>query len=147
MSGPRELHAGDATFAKSFNKISRGENGEQLTVGSKAPKGREFVTMLLGDVEAGQAWVDIEVMLNELGFYRDDTLRTANQRLELAAQVSAQDANDAERKCQRLEGEVKTMRELLTAWRRMFDGGIASGELGVLRGQTDAVLRDTGEEQ
>lgn len=42
---------------------------------------------------------------------------------------------------QRLEGEVKTMRELLAAWRRMFDGGIASGELGVLRGQTDAALR------
>ena len=36
--------------------------------------------------------------------------------------------------------EIARLRELLTAWRRMFDGGIASGELGVLRGQTDAAL-------
>jgi len=51
---------------------------------------------------------DIETLANEI-----DTLRTANQRLELAAQVSAQDANDAERKCQRLEGEVRALREAL----------------------------------
>lgn len=70
MSGPYDLHAGDATFAKSFSKISRGDNGEQITAGFNAPKGREFVVMLLGDVEKGQSWVDIEKMLNELGFYR-----------------------------------------------------------------------------
>lgn len=42
-------------------------------------------------------------------------------------------------KCAALK-QVDGLRELLTAWRRMFDGGIASGELGVLRGQTDAAL-------
>lgn len=73
MSGPHDLCAGDATFAKSFQKISRGDNGAQMTAGFKAPKGREFVVLLLGDVEAGQSWVDIEKMLNDLGFYRKST--------------------------------------------------------------------------
>jgi len=57
--------------------------------------------------------------------HENDTLRTANQRLE---------------------GEVANYRELLSAWRRMFDGGIATGALGVLRGQTDAALRGSGGE-
>ena len=70
MSSPSTLHPGDATFAKSFTKISRGDNGEQLSAGFKPPKGREFVVLLLGDVENGQSWVDVEKMLNDLGFYR-----------------------------------------------------------------------------
>ena len=35
---------------------------------------------------------------------------------------------------------VEGLRDLLTAWRRMFDAGIGYGDLGVLRGQTDAAL-------
>lgn len=72
MSSPRELYAGDATFAKSFSKVSRGDNGEQLTASFSAPKGREFVVLLLGDVDKGQSWVDVEKMLNDLGFYRKE---------------------------------------------------------------------------
>jgi hypothetical protein len=75
------LHPGDATFAKSFTKISRGDNGAQLSAGFKPPKGREFVVLLLGDVEKGQPWVDVEKMLNELGFYRKDA-STAHQQQE-----------------------------------------------------------------
>ena len=37
--------------------------------------------------------------------------------------------------------QVERLRDLLTAWRRMFDAGIGYGDLGVLRGQTDAALR------
>ena len=40
----------------------------------------------------------------------------------------------------RLEQECERLRDLLTAWRRMFDAGIGYGDLGVLRGQTDAAL-------
>ena len=36
--------------------------------------------------------------------------------------------------------QVEGLRDLLTAWRRMFDAGIGYGDLGVLRGQTDAAL-------
>lgn len=36
--------------------------------------------------------------------------------------------------------EITKLRELLAAWRRMFDGGICSGPLGTLCGQTDAAL-------
>ena len=36
--------------------------------------------------------------------------------------------------------QVERLRDLLTAWRRMFDAGIGYGDLGVLRGQTDAAL-------
>ena len=36
--------------------------------------------------------------------------------------------------------QVEGLRGLLTAWRRMFDAGIGYGDLGVLRGQTDAAL-------
>lgn len=81
MSSPRTLRPGDATFAKSFTKISRGGNGEQLSAGFKPPKGREFVVLLLGDVEKGQPWVDVEKMLNDLGFYRKDA-STAHQQQE-----------------------------------------------------------------
>jgi hypothetical protein len=35
---------------------------------------------------------------------------------------------------------VEKMRDLLAAWRRMFDGGICSGTLGALCDQTDAAL-------
>lgn len=94
-----------------------------------------------------------------------DTIRTANQRLDLeigrlqlivAEQSVRRFVGDGDQRkmdelvaagiradqqeIKRLEGEVANYRELLTAWRRMFDGGIASGELGVLRGQTDAAL-------
>lgn len=76
MSGPRTLHPGDATFSGSFKKISRGDNGQQMTAAFNPPKGREFVVLLLGDVEKGQSWVDVEKMLNDLGFYR----RTGQQQ-------------------------------------------------------------------
>ena len=33
---------------------------------------------------------------------------------------------------------------LLREWRRMFDGGLESGQLGVLRGHTDAALSTIG---
>ena len=33
---------------------------------------------------------------------------------------------------------------LLREWRRMFDGGLESGQLGVLRGHTDAALSTSG---
>ena len=72
MISSRTLHPGDATFAKSFTKISRGDCGAQFSAAFKPPKGRELVVLLLGDVEKGQPWVDIEKMLNELGFYRKD---------------------------------------------------------------------------
>ena len=82
MSSPRTLQPGDATFAKSFTKISRGDNGAQFSAAFKPPKGREFVVLLLGNVEKGQPWVDVEKMLNELGFYRKDD-STAHQQQEV----------------------------------------------------------------
>ena len=72
MISSRTLHPGDATFATSFTKISRGDCGAQFSAAFKPPKGREFVVLLLGDVEKGQSWVDVEKMLNDLGFYRKD---------------------------------------------------------------------------
>lgn len=65
-----ELYEGDCSFAKRFNKITRSDSGEQLTGTFNAPRGREFVVLLLGDVEAGQSAVDINKMLNELGYFR-----------------------------------------------------------------------------
>ena len=75
--------------------------------------------------------------------------------------VSAADYARLEQECERLSNELNNMRiswglmqsereaalkqverlrDLLTAWRRMFDAGIGYGDLGVLRGQTDAAL-------
>lgn len=65
------LDTGDATFASSFTKISRSDDGAQMSASFKPPKGEEFVVLLIGTVPKGQAWVDVEPMLNELGFYRD----------------------------------------------------------------------------
>ncbi len=73
MGGATTLHIGDGTFASSFTKVSRGENGDQFNASFKAPKGREFVVLLIGDVEKGTISVDVEKMLNDLGFYyRED---------------------------------------------------------------------------
>jgi len=69
MSDAHTLNIGDASFAKTFSKVSRSDDGAQLTASFKAPKGQEFVVLLLGTTEAGQSWVDVEKMLNELGFY------------------------------------------------------------------------------
>ena len=45
---------------------------------------------------------------------------------------------DRDQQAQRI-GELEG---LLREWRRMFDGGLESGQLGVLRGQTDAALSE-----
>lgn len=69
MSSPHTLFIGDATFAKSFNKISRGEDGAQVSANFSAPKGREFVVLLIGEVEKGSPDADLNAMLNELGYF------------------------------------------------------------------------------
>jgi hypothetical protein len=72
MSTAYELFEGDCTFATHFNKVLRSDCGAEVTAGFKAPRGREFVVLLLGDVEAGQGCVDVDKMLNELGYFKRD---------------------------------------------------------------------------
>lgn len=64
------LRPGDATFAKSFTRISYSECGSfSQTLRFSAGKGRKFVTMVLGDVDAKETFADVDKMLNELGYY------------------------------------------------------------------------------
>lgn len=70
MSDQIYLYDGDCTFTKSFNKVCFGENGGQYTFGFKASKGKKFVALLLGEVDANSTDCDAETMLNALGFYR-----------------------------------------------------------------------------
>jgi hypothetical protein len=63
-----ELSIGDVTFQKSFAKV--GFDGINRVTGTfKAPKGRQFVTLLIGDVDAKSTDCDPEKMLNQLGFF------------------------------------------------------------------------------
>lgn len=63
MSTPRTLEIGDCTYSKTFNKVSRGDGGAYLDVGFKAPKGEEFVSMLIGVVPAKTVEYDLQKML------------------------------------------------------------------------------------
>lgn len=72
MSDHNTLGPGDASFASNFKKVTRSDCGASYEAGFKPPKGREFVVLLLGDAPKGSAWVDVEKMLNDLGFFRKD---------------------------------------------------------------------------
>lgn len=66
-----QLFDGDATFTKSFTKVAFGDDtGTRYSFGFKPQKGKQFVVMLLGEVDAKATDCDLEKMLNELGFYR-----------------------------------------------------------------------------
>lgn len=67
MSHYKTLTPGDATWAKSFTKVSRTDTGEEVSVGFRPPKGREFVVLLIGDVPKGQV-PDVDQMLADLGY-------------------------------------------------------------------------------
>ena len=76
-----------------------------------------------------------------------DGLRGENERIRLniAEYNEAISCYQSERdqQAQRI-GELEG---LLREWRRMFDGGLESGQLGVLRGHTDAALSTSGAPQ
>lgn len=65
---------------------------------------------------------------------------------ELSAAVYAETESikhslwDAEKERDQQAQRIGELEGLLREWRRMFDGGLESGQLGVLRGQTDAAL-------
>lgn len=67
MSHHQTLNPGDATWAKNFTKISRADTGQEVSVGFRPPKGREFVVLLIGDVPKGQV-PDVDEMLADLGY-------------------------------------------------------------------------------
>jgi hypothetical protein len=64
-----DLRPGDGTTAKSFTKVLRSDDGrDALTLTFKPPRGQEFVTLFLGVVQKGTADVDIDAMLERLGY-------------------------------------------------------------------------------
>ncbi len=62
------LFDGDATFTKSFSKVGFTESGNKHTATFRAAKGRQFVVLLLGDVDAKAQDCDLDAMLKELGY-------------------------------------------------------------------------------
>lgn len=62
-----ELHDGDVTFQSSFKRIGFTESGA-VSAGFAAPRGRQFVVLLLGTVEKGARECDPVAMLDVLGF-------------------------------------------------------------------------------
>ena len=63
-----ELHDGDLTFTKSFTRIGFLPQGGRVAERFSAPKGREFVVLLLGTIPSGSTEVDAIAMLEQLGF-------------------------------------------------------------------------------
>ena len=64
-----------------------------------------------------------------------DVLREDRDSHQRACIRAMEEHDQQARRIGELEG-------LLREWRRMFDGGLESGQLGVLRGQTDAALSE-----
>ncbi|RUG42118.1 hypothetical protein [Pseudomonas aeruginosa] len=65
-----QLNDGDAAFVGSFNKTCMTESGRTLTFGFKAPPGKKFVVLLIGETDKGSDDFDCEAALNRLGFFR-----------------------------------------------------------------------------
>lgn len=65
-----ELLLGDASFTKSFTKVGFGESGNKYSFGFKAPRGKQFVVLLVGEADLKATDCDVEKMLNDLGFFR-----------------------------------------------------------------------------
>ncbi|GEM_PF-1292048 len=72
-----ELHDGDCTFQKSFNKVVFTVNGK-ITGGFKSPKGKQFVVVLIGTADKNADDFDTEAALNQLGFFRKELTTLAN---------------------------------------------------------------------
>lgn len=70
---PSKLHIGDATFQKRFEKVVYADNGNRFTFGFSAPKGRKFVTLLIGDVDAKAEDADLDALLANLGYVRSES--------------------------------------------------------------------------
>ena len=66
------LYDGDATFAKSFTKVAFDESGQKYSFGFKADKGKQFVVLLLGEVDAKATDCDLDAMLNRLGYFKQE---------------------------------------------------------------------------
>lgn len=69
-----------------------------------------------------------------------DGLRGEVERLSSQKADWVERATSLGHRADQLSQRIGELERLLREWRRMFDGGLASGQLGVLRGQTDATL-------
>lgn len=78
---------------------------------------------------------DVAVDLITLAAHQAEVARL---RAQLERWLELDKQRDAERDT--LHTQLDRANALLREWRRMFDGGIADGTLGILRGQTDAHL-------
>jgi len=67
-----ELHIGDFTFQGKFDKIVFAGN-QRITGTFKPPKGRKFVVLLLGDVDASDDDFDAITALDALGFVQKES--------------------------------------------------------------------------
>lgn len=65
-----QLFDGDATFTKSFARVGFTPSGNKHTATFRAAKGKQFVVLLLGEVDAKATEVDLEAMLKNIGFVR-----------------------------------------------------------------------------
>lgn len=71
MSGRADvLYDGDATFVKTFTKVAFGDSGQQYSFGFKAEKGKKFVVLLLGEMDAKANDCDLDALLNRLGYFK-----------------------------------------------------------------------------
>lgn len=62
-----DLCIGDASVAKKFTKVMRG-GGRQISADFKPNPGKEFVVLLVGEVDAGAESADVDGMLRVLGY-------------------------------------------------------------------------------
>jgi len=65
-----QLFDGDATFTKSFAKVGFTDSGSKTTATFRSEKGKQFVVLLLGEVDAKATDCDLEEMLRKLGYQR-----------------------------------------------------------------------------
>ncbi len=104
MSHHMTLNLGDATWAKNFTKVSRSDTGQEVSVGFRPRKGREFVVLLIGDVPKGQV-PDVDQMLADLGYRPGPSAevreRAAKMIRSMAEAIKGTDEyNDFELECE-----------------------------------------------
>jgi hypothetical protein len=80
-----QLHDGDFTFQKTFTLVERNAAGDSRSASFKPEKGKEFITMLVGEIKIG-APLDIDAMMARIGLVCDD--KGAKEILQLKSEIA-----------------------------------------------------------
>lgn len=64
------LQDGEFSVAPSFTLVQFNQSGGRFSMNYKPPKGRQFVTMLVGTIDKKETFADVDAMMRAAGWAR-----------------------------------------------------------------------------